>query len=115
MKNILSILSLFIVLSLLSCQKALDEEEMIYQGNWSSRTYALQIYGNGYGLCQSKKWGIGLVCEGYVRIRSRHIVFTGTDESSTLPRKKFTIDQKPAIDSSGVTYMVLDGERFEKL
>lgn len=110
----MSFFSLFILVSLFSCQKPLEEEYLIFRGQWSSKKYALQIYGNGYGLCQSRKWGVGLVCEGYVTIKSGHIVFTSNQENATLARKKFTIDQKPAIDSSGITYMILEGDRFEK-
>jgi hypothetical protein len=104
---------LFGLLLLLGCQKELAEEDLIYRGDWDSPTYALQIYSNGYGVCNSKRFG-GLTCEGYVRIRESKIVFTSNKESSTLARKAFRINESPAIDPNGVKYMVLDGERFTR-
>jgi hypothetical protein len=101
------------VVTLTSCQRELEEEDLIFRGDWDSKTYALQIYSNGYGVCNSSKWG-GLTCEGYVTIREDKIVFTSKKENSTLPRKKFNIDQRPAIDASGNTFMILSGERFDK-
>lgn len=114
MKTLISLVSLVLLLGIYSCQRPLAEEDLIFRGDWSSSKYALQIYGNGYGVCQSKKWGIGLVCEGYVTITNNRIVFTSTEEHSTLARKKFSIDQLPTTDSSGTVYMILEGDRFEK-
>lgn len=104
---------LFGLLFLLGCQKELAEDDLIYRGDWDSPTYAIQIYSNGYGVCNSKRFG-GLTCEGYVRIRENKIVFTSNKESSTLARKAFRIEQTPAVDPAGNKYMVLDGERFTR-
>jgi hypothetical protein len=113
MKKLLPLLIILLSVSLLSCQRELDEEDLIYRGDWDSKTYALQIFSNGYGVCNTRKWG-GLTCEGYVTIRSNKIVFTSNRESSSLPRKKFDIDQRPQIDANGTNFMILDGERFER-
>ena len=113
MKKLIPLFFLILSGSLISCQRQLDEDDLIYRGDWDSRTYALQIYSNGYGVCNTRKWG-GLTCEGYVTIRSSKIVFTSNKETSSLPRKKFDIDEQPQIDANGVIFMILDGERFER-
>lgn len=115
MKKLLPIFFLFLCVSVTStsCQRELAEDDLIFRGDWDSKNYALQIYSNGYGVCNTRKWG-GLTCEGYVTVRKDRIVFTSNKDSSTLPRKKFDIHQRPAIDASGITYMILNGERFEK-
>ena len=113
MKNVWTLTLLFFLVTLSSCQRELDEEDLIFRGDWDSSTYALQIYSNGYGVCNSRKWG-GLTCEGYVTIKQDKIVFTSNKDKSTLPRKKFNIDQRPTIDANGNTFMILSGERFEK-
>lgn len=113
MKNLLPLLLILVSVSLISCQRQLAEEDLIYRGDWDSNTYALQIYSNGYGVCNTRKFG-GLTCEGYVTIRSSKIVFTSNKDTSTLPRKKFDIDQSPQTDANGITFMILDGQRFER-
>lgn len=114
MRKLLTFVCLLVItLSFSSCQKELDEEAHVFLGDWNSKTYALQIYSNGYGICNTKKWG-GLTCDGIVKVKSDRIVFTSKRESSTLLRKKFDIDQLPTVDAAGVTFMILDGERFEK-
>lgn len=113
MKRLFPIFLLLLSVSITSCQKELAEDDLIFRGDWDSRTYALQIFSNGYGICNTRKWG-GLTCEGSVVIRKDRIIFTSNKDISTLPRKKFNIDQRPAVDANGVTYMILDGERFEK-
>ncbi|SDK28980.1 hypothetical protein SAMN05421823_102364 [Catalinimonas alkaloidigena] len=113
MKNrtLLACFSLLVLFS--SCQRSLDDDDLIFRGDWSSRTYALQIFSNGYGVCNTRKWG-GLTCEGYVKIRDRHLVFVSNTDDSTLDRKRFRIDQRPTVDADGVVYMELSGERFER-
>ena len=113
MKNFPLLICLALLLLFTSCQRALDEEDLIFRGDWSSKTYALQIFGNGYGVCNTRKWG-GVTCEGYVKVRARHLVFVSNDDDSSLARKRFRIDQRPTTDANGVVYMELSGERFER-
>lgn len=113
MKKLSTFPALSLLLLLFGCQQELAEEDLIYRGDWASATYALQIYSNGYGVCNTRKMG-GLTCEGYVTIRRSSIVFTSNTDKSTLGRKRFGIDRPPAIDANGSTYMILNGERFEK-
>ena len=37
-----------------SCQQALDEQDLIYIGSWSSKQFYLEIGANGYGFCQRR-------------------------------------------------------------
>lgn len=114
MKKLSILLSVSLLLTLGGCQKELEEENFAFRGDWDSPTYALQIYQNGSGVCNSNKLGVPLVCEGRVKIRNNKLIFTSTKDDSSMPRKKFDIDQRPTVDRSGATYMVLDGETFEK-
>lgn len=98
-------------LLLTGCQRELDENDWVFSGDWESKHYALQIYRNGYGACNSRKWIVPVTYEGRVKITSNRIVFIDTEDEI---RKRFTIDQRPAKDSSGATFMVLDGERFTR-
>jgi hypothetical protein len=49
-----------------------------------------------------------------VKIESNRIVFIDNDEPST-GRKRFRINQPPTSDPNGLIFMVLDGQRFERL
>lgn len=114
MRKIFYFLSAMLLLNLIACQKELEEDDLIYRGDWDSKNYAIQIFRNGYGVVNSKKLGVSLTCEGRVSIKEDKIIFTSNVKDSTLPRKRFKINQKPTIDTNGITYMVLDNERFEK-
>ncbi len=97
------------VLVLSSCQEELSLEDQIFRGSWDNDKYALQIFQNGYGVCDIKNRGR---CEGNVRITSSRIIFTSDNDADNVSRKAFRIDQRPATDADGVTYMILDGRRF---
>ena len=102
---------LLFALAISSCQEELGPEDEIFRGTWDSSRYAIQIFQNGYGVCDIKNRGR---CEGNVKIRRGKIIFTSDNESSTVSRKAFDIDVPPTIDANGVEYMVLDGYRFER-
>jgi hypothetical protein len=112
MKHIYLSLLLLTLLTISSCQRKLEENQIIYQGQWESAEHTLFIYSNGRGLCIQKK--LGLRCNGYVTITSHKMVFTSTSLDTHVFRVKFTIDQKPQKAAGGITYMILDGERFEQ-
>lgn len=67
MKKLSTFLSLSLLLLLFGCQQELAEEDLIYRGDWDSATYALQIYSNGYGVCNTRKRG-----RPYVRRLCQH-------------------------------------------
>jgi hypothetical protein len=100
------------ILAIFSCQSNLDDNKLIYQGKWESVEHTLIIYSNGKGACIQKK--LSLRCNGYVTITNDKIVFTSSSLDSHVFRVKFTIQEKPSIDGNGITYMMLDGERFEQ-
>jgi len=102
-----------LLLMTLGCQQKLDSEELIYTGNWQSEKSALQIYQNGYGVCNSRQSGFVLHFQGRVKINGNRMVFVDEDNSLVL-RKRFRIDQPPTADPNGLTYMILDGQRFER-
>ena len=103
---------LLLAFALSSClQEDLAPEDEIFRGSWDSSRYAIQIFQNGYGVCDIKNRGR---CEGNVRIRSGKIIFISDNESSTVGRKAFDVDVRPTTDANGVDYMVLDGYRFER-
>ncbi len=114
MRKTFCLLAALLLVSLTACQKELAEEDLIYRGDWDSKNYAIQIYRNGYGMVNSKKMGVSLQLEGRVSIKDDRIIFTSNLDTSTLPRKRFQINEKPTIDANGITYMVLDNERFER-
>jgi hypothetical protein len=103
-----------LLLMALGCQRELSDEELLYTGDWQSSDYALQIFQNGYGVCNSKKYGVTLHFEGRVKINGNRMVFID-NEDSALMRKRFRIDQRPATDPNGIIFMILDGQRFERL
>ncbi len=94
-------------LSLSSCQKPLDEEELVYIGSWSSSRHYLEIAANGYGFYQRRNRDPE---DCRVRITRRKIIFDWDGG-----RKSFRIDVPPAIElSTGRVFMVLDGRDFYK-
>lgn len=103
-----------LLMTALACQRELPEEALVYTGDWQSKDYALQIFRNGYGVCNSRRFGVTIHLEGRVKIESRRIVFIDEDDPN-LGRKRFRINQPPASDPNGARFMVLDGQRFERL
>jgi hypothetical protein len=110
--RLLSVLGLLV--TALACQRELPGEALVYTGDWQSKDYALQIFRNGYGVCNSKRYGITIHLEGRVKIESNRIVFIDEGDPN-LGRKRFRINQPPTTDPNGTTFMVLDGQRFERL
>ena len=111
MKNLYLPLLLLAIL-MVSCQKDLEDNQTIYQGKWESPDHTIIIYNNGKGSCIQKK--LILRCNGYVNITDKKMVFTSNSLDAHVFRVKFDIHQKPEIDEKGITYMILDGERFEQ-
>lgn len=109
MKKTLTLLAAVILFA--SCQEELSFEDEVFRGNWDNDRYALQIYQNGYGICDIRNRGR---CEGNVRIRRNKIVFQSDNDRDAVGRKAFRIDQRPRVDADGVTFMILDGRRFNK-
>ena len=105
---------LVVALALSSCmfQEELSPADDDFRGSWDSDRYAIQIFRNGYGVVDIRNRGR---CEGNVRIEGDRIIFRSETESSTIGRKAFRIDQRPMEDGNGVWFMVLDGERLERL
>lgn len=101
------------IFSLTSCffQEELDPEDYDFRGSWDSRKYAIQIFMNGRGTCDIRNRGR---CEGNVKIDGNRMTFMSENEDDEIAYKKFIIDQRPTTDSSGITYMILDGHRLEK-
>lgn len=114
MKKIFLYVPIGLLLVMMACQKELAEENLLFRGDWDSPHYALQIYQNGSGVCNSNKGLFSTTCDGRVSIKDNKIIFTSNKDHSTMYRKKFDIDQRPSIDQNGVTFMILDGERFVK-
>ena len=104
----------FILLLCLLCsclQESLDPENYEFRGTWDSRKYAMQIYSNGSGVLDIKNRGR---CEGNVWVKGNKLTFMSENDDDEVGYKRFDIDQRPTTDSSGVTYMILDGYRLEK-
>lgn len=95
-----------------SCQKDLGEYQTLYNGKWESTDHTIIIYSNGRGACIQKK--LGLRCSGYVNITDKKMVFTSNSLDAHVFRVKFDIHQKPEKDANGITYMILDSERFQQ-
>ena len=95
-----------------SClQEELSPEDYDFRGSWDSRKYAMQIFGNGSGILDIRNRGR---CEGNVWVKGDKLVFMSENDDDEIGSKRFHIDQRPATDSLGVTYMILDGHRLEK-
>jgi hypothetical protein len=103
---------LIVICSLTAClQEELSPENYEFRGNWDSRKYAIQIYSNGYGVCDIRNRGR---CEGNVRIKGNKMIFTSENENNGVAYKRFNIDQRPTTDTLGVTYIILDGHKLVK-
>ncbi len=103
-----------LLVTALACQRELPEEALSYTGDWQSRDYALQIFRNGYGVCNSIRYGVTIHLEGRVKVEPNRIVFIDEEEPN-VGRKRFRINQPPTTDPNGLTFMVLNGQRFERL
>lgn len=104
---------IFTLLLATSClQEELDPEDYSFRGSWDSSRYAIQIFANGSGVLDIRNRGR---CEGNVWIKGDHMTFMSENENDAVGYKRFHIDQRPTADSAGVTFMVLDGYRLEKL
>lgn len=111
MKARYAIILSFCVLS--SClQEELSPENYEFRGSWDSKRYAIQIFSNGAGVLDIRNRGR---CEGNVWIKGSKMTFMSENDDDEIGYKKFHIDQRPTTDSRGVTYMILDGQRLEKL
>ena len=96
-----------------SClQEELSPENYEFRGSWDSRKYAIQIFNNGSGTLQIRNRGS---LQGIVRINGNKMTFISENETDEVGYKRFDIDQRPFTDTNGVTYIVLDGHRLEKL
>lgn len=108
MKNIKAILALsFLSLALLSCEKELDESQLVYVGEWEDfPDHRITINQNGRGEYRyMEPFGPGsdisfMTVEGLVRVNNEFITI-GVNQ-------RFTISQEPTVDSFGNTFMILD-------
>ncbi len=106
---------LIVAASLLSTsclQEDLDPENYVFRGSWDSPRYAIQIFANGSGTLDIRNRGR---CEGNVWIKGDRMTFMSENDDDEIGYKRFHIDQRPTTDSTGVTYMVLDGHTLVKL
>ena len=95
------------ILSLPSCQRPLDDDELIYIGAWSSSRHFIEIAGNGFGFYQRRNRDLQ---DCRVRITNSRIIFNWDGG-----RKSFRIDTPPAIEiSTGRIFMTLNGRDFYK-
>ena len=49
-----------------------------------------------------------------MKINGDKMTFMSENDEDEVGYKRFNIDQRPTTDSSGVTYMILDGHRLER-
>ena len=104
------VLAAFFLFTTSSCQRALDEQDLIYIGSWSSKKFYLEIGANGYGFCQRRNRP---AIEGRVRITNNRIIFNGNDENDG--RRSFRIDLPPTVDEdTGEIFMELNNKEFLK-
>jgi len=98
---------------LTSCfQEELSPQNYDFRGSWDSSKYAIQIHSNGSGVLDIRNRGR---LEGHVRIRGDKMTFMSENDDDEIGYKRFHIDQRPTTDTLGVTFMILDGHRLEKL
>lgn len=103
--NVLLILISLLLSTIPSCQKALDDDELIYLGAWSSSRHFIEIAANGFGFYQRRNRDMQ---DCRVKITNRRIVFDWDGG-----RKSFRIDTPPAVElSTGRVFMTLDGRDF---
>lgn len=100
-------LAVFSLLFLTTCQKPLDEQDLIYIGSWSSKKHYIEVGANGYGFYQRRNRE-GEDCR--VKVKDKKIIFNWDGG-----RKSFCIDTPPSVElSTGMIFMVLDGRDFYK-
>ena len=105
-----TVYSFIIFCALTSClQEELSPENYDFRGSWDSRRYAIQIFSNGAGVLDIRNRGR---CQGNVKIRGSKMIFTSENEEDEIGYKRLDIDQRPTTDSTGVTYMIVEGERL---
>lgn len=103
--NILLVLLSVALLSIPSCQKPLDDDELIFLGAWSSDRHFIEIAANGFGFYQRRNRELQ---DCRVRITDRRIIFNWDGG-----RKSFRIDTPPSVElSTGLVFMTLDGREF---
>ena len=107
-----TVYTLILCLLMTSCfQEDLDPSDYEFRGSWDSPKYAIQIFMNGSATLDIRNRGR---LEGFVKIKNDKMIFTSENEGDEIGYKRLDIDQRPTTDSSGVTYMVLEGHRLIK-
>jgi len=97
---------------MISClQEDLEPSDYDFRGSWDSRKYAIQIFMNGSATLDIRNRG---TLRGRVKIKSDKMIFTSEDENDEIGYKRLDIDQRPTADSTGVMYMILEGQRLVK-
>lgn len=107
-KNLITVVSLFLILSLASCRKDVTDDNRDFIGTWEGENTTLVINANGSG---SYQYDDGVVTKNI----GGRVVFKGSliKFSFLAFSKKYTIGQRPKTDASGTT-MILSGETFRK-
>ncbi|MEM8527810.1 MAG: hypothetical protein AAGG68_24425 [Bacteroidota bacterium] len=101
-------LSLFFLLQSCDLQRALDDFELQYIGDWSSDKFYLEIAANGRGYLERRGlFGFDGV-EGRVNITDNRIKFRSDERD-----RNFRIDESPYREA-GEIVMILDGKTFYK-
>ena len=110
MKRITYLCCMFLFLLLPACdlQKALDDFELLYIGDWSSDKFHLEISANGRGYLERRGiFGFDGI-EGRIYITDNKIKFRSDDRD-----RNFRIDEPPYREE-GEVVMILDGKTFYK-
>ena len=103
------VIAVLLLIGISSCQRPLEEQDLIFIGSWSSEKFYLEIGANGYGFCQRRN---RTAIEGRVRITDDCIIFNGSESGG---RRRFRIDTRPSVDlGSGEVFMILDNKDFLK-
>jgi hypothetical protein len=104
--------TLIVCLLLISClQEDLAPSDYDFRGSWDSRKYAIQIFMNGSATLDIRNLGS---LRGHVKIKGDKMIFTSENETDAIGYKRLDIDQRPATDSTGTTFMILEGQRLVK-
>jgi hypothetical protein len=110
--NMKTLYTAVLCLAMTSCiQEDLDPSDYEFRGSWDSPKYAIQIFMNGSATLDIRRRGR---LEGFVKIKGEKMIFTSENEHDEIGYKRLDIDQRPATDANGVTYMVLEGETLVK-
>ncbi|MEM9888147.1 MAG: hypothetical protein AAF849_19800 [Bacteroidota bacterium] len=110
MKRITYLCCISLLLSLPACdlQKALDDFELQYIGNWSSDKFHLEISANGRGYLERRGIFGFDGTEGRIKITDNRIKFRSDERD-----RNFRIDESP-FREEGEIIMILDGKTFYK-